>query len=137
MVSYFECDDRKWRGRPRITLPVKLDDLNRAACGRLQSLEDLERLIRRSCSSKRMEAAIGYDLRAEVSAMKPRCYLFPRSRKYRSIHFKHSIHKGFTATVVFVVFMSPISTASLTMSSISVKRTCGLCSCMGDLHLHC
>ena len=45
MVSYFQCDDHKWRGRPRITLPVKLDDdLHRAACRRLQSLEDLERL---------------------------------------------------------------------------------------------
>ncbi|XP_065197602.1 uncharacterized protein LOC135829123 [Sycon ciliatum] len=45
MVSYFQCDDHKWRGRPRITLPVKLDDdLHGAACGRLQSLEDLERL---------------------------------------------------------------------------------------------
>ncbi|XP_065189571.1 uncharacterized protein LOC135820187 [Sycon ciliatum] len=45
MVSYFQCDDHKWRGRPRITLPVKLDDdLHRAACGQLQSLEDLERL---------------------------------------------------------------------------------------------
>ena len=45
MVSYFQCDDHKWRGRPRITLPVKLDDdLHRAACGRWQSLEYLKRL---------------------------------------------------------------------------------------------
>ena len=84
-----------------------------------------------------MEAATGYDLQVEVAAMKPRRHLFPRSRKYRSIHFKHSIHKGFTATFVLVVFMSPISTASLTMSSISERVDCVSTLCMGDLHLHC
>ena len=83
-----------------------------------------------------MEAATGYDLQVEVAAMKPRRHLFPRSRKCRSIHFKHSIHKGFTATFVLVVFMSPISTASLTMSSISERVVCvcawATCTCTVD-----
>ena len=92
--------------------------------------------MRRSCSSKRMEAATGYDLQVEVAAMEPRRHLFPRSLKYRSIHFKHSIHKGFTATFVLVVFMSPISTASLSMSSISERVDCfcawATCTCTVD-----
>ena len=62
-------------------------------------------------------------------------YTITLAKQYTE-YSKHSIHKGFTATFVLVVFMSPISTASPTMSSISKRVDCVCawvtCTCTVD-----
>ena len=47
MTNYFHMrNDKQWKGRPRMTLPVKLyDDLAHARQGTLMSIQDLNKLV--------------------------------------------------------------------------------------------
>ena len=47
MTNYFHMrKEKKWKGRPRMTLPVKLhDDLAHARQGTLKSIQDLDKLV--------------------------------------------------------------------------------------------
>ena len=50
MIHYFKSTERKWRGRPRITLPLRLaEDMAAVGAGTLNTIADLRRLEMLSC----------------------------------------------------------------------------------------